>query len=599
MNNSHLDHEDEVKSRTTIREVIRRLWPYFMKQKLLFFTTLASVFAVAAAARCAVALFGYAIDNGILKSDRGIIMMAAIGYAILETSRITMEFFESYLFSKLGNRILFEIRERLVDHAQSLPIAFFDRHPAGRIVTRLTNDVVSLGELFTQGLIALFAAGVSLIAIVVAMTAISLKMTLLTVLVAPPLVFIIAILSRKILLALRDAKAKLAAINAFVAENINGMRILQLYGRVRRNSNRFLELSGEYRSYQLKTVRLYAMLWPLTSFFNAASVVTALYVGGKLSVSGGLTTGAMVAFILNVRAFMDPLQVILEKFQVFQNCVSGAERVFTLMDESPETNRGAVLKPRKLQGAIEFRDLEFRYRPELKPALIDFNLHVKAGESVALVGRTGSGKSTMISLLQRLYDPSKGDILIDGVPIMTIPRRDLRARVGVVQQDTFMFRGTVADNIGLGDKNISRDRMIEASNGARLDEILDRHHGGLDAKVEERGANLSFGERQLIAFARILAFDPDILILDEATSNIDSHTEQLIQEATRRVRRGRTSFIIAHRISTILDCDKIVVIDHGRIIEIGSHRELYAKAGAYRQLCDAQFNEAAKPNVTI
>jgi ATP-binding cassette subfamily B multidrug efflux pump len=583
--------EDNVRVKTTLREVLQRLWPFFMRQRVLFFSILAAVFAVAASARLAVNIFGRAIDDGILKNDRNVIIWATSAYFLLEVGRNVMTFLQSYFFSRLGNRILFELRSDLVQHTQSLPTSFFDRNPTGRIVTRLTNDVVSLGELFTQGLISVFAAFVSLIAIIIAMSAISVKMTLVTLVAAPPLVIVAVYLNRKILEALRESKAKLAAINAFVAENIGGMRILQLYGRVDRNRQRFEVLSSEYRDKMLRSVKLYALLWPASSFFNAASVSAALFIGGSMALAGTVTTGAMIAFILHVRAFIEPLNAILEKYQILQSSLSGAERIFTLQDEEPETSMNGSLG--RLRGEIRFDQLSFRYSPLLPDVLKNVDIHIQPGESIAIVGRTGSGKSTLISLLQRMHDPSKGMIYIDGQPINSLPRRGLRGRVGVVQQDAFMFRGTIADNIGLGCAEISRGRIEEASHGARLDEMLMRHPSGLESRVEERGANLSFGERQLLAFARILAFDPDILILDEATANIDSHTEQLIQEATQRVRRGRTSLIIAHRISTILDCDRIVLMDHGRIAEIGSHAELYAHGGMYRALCDAQFREAA------
>ncbi len=583
--------EDNVRAKTTMREVFVRLWPHFMRQKWMFFGTLVAVFAVAIASRATIWIFGIAIDEGVLKKDTDMILIAVIAYFILDVGTMIMEFLHSYLFAKLGNRVLYDIRSDLVKHVQSLPISYFDKHPSGRIVTRITNDVVAMGEMFTQGLISLFAAVVTMIAILGAMLLISWKATIATMLIAPPLVWGIVVLINKILAALRDTKGKLAAINAYVAENIGGMRILQLYGRVAKNSERFRTLSGDYRDAQLRTVRLYAMLWPLTSFFNAASVAVALYASGKLTLDGSVTTGLMIAFILNVRDFIHPIHVILEKYNIFQNSLTGAERVFTMQDEEAEELPAPLPPIRRLRGEVEFREVEFRYRDGLPLALDRVTFNVKPGQSVALVGRTGSGKSTTIALMQRLYDITGGAISIDGRPIESYGRRELRSRIGVVQQDTFMFRGTVAENIGLADPLISRERIEGASVGARLGEFLNCHSGGLDAKIEERGANLSFGERQLIAFARILAFDPDILILDEATANIDSHTEQLIQEATRQVRQGRTSLIIAHRISTIMDCDQIIVLDHGRVAETGTHAELYARGGIYRKLCDAQFNE--------
>ena len=584
------DREDKVRVGTSIREILVRLWPYFMRRKVQFGFSILAVFLGAGAARLAVVVFGLVIDRGVLKNDHCFVAMAIIGYFLLQVGGTLMDYLQMVVFGRLGNRILFDLRSELVRHVQDLPISYFDKTPSGRIVTRLTNDVVSLGEVFTQGLIMVFAALVSMAAIVTAMFAISWKLTIATLIIAPPIIYVVKRLSDRVLDALRASKGKLAAINAFVAENVGGMRILQLYGRVGRNNARFQKLSGEYRQDMMNQVMAYALLWPLVSLFNGFSVAVALYYGGRLTLDGTITTGAMVAFLLHTRAFIDPLHLILEKYQVLQNSLSGAERVFTLQDEKAESQESLDSIDR-LAGAIEFKNVSFKYRPELPFAIENINLKIEPGQSVAFVGRTGSGKSTSIALLQRLYDVTEGAITIDGKPLDQYGRKQLRARIGVVQQDTFMFRGTVAQNIGLGDPAISKERTLRAAAGARLSEFLRSHANGLEAKVEERGANLSFGERQLIAFARILAFNPDILILDEATANIDSHTEQLIQEATRKVRQGRTSLIIAHRISTIMDCDKIVVLDRGHVAEVGTHQELYNLSGIYRKLCDTQFGE--------
>lgn len=588
---------DVVSVKMGVAGMIQRLWPHFMKRKTTFFTTIGAVFAVAIAGRLSVALFGYAIDHGLQAKNREIIKLVAIGYLVLELSRCYLTYLQNFLFTRLGNRALYDIRDQLIRHVESLPISFFEKNPTGRIVTRVTTDVTGLGEVFTQGLINIFSSIITLIAIIAAMSAISIPLTAATVLISPPLIWLVVLINRRLLFALREAKKKIAAINAFVAENVSGMRVTQLYGRIDRNVKRFHLMSRDYRNHQLKTVRHYAMLWPTVSFFNAASVGTALYFGGNFVIEGSLSTGAMVAFILHVRAFIDPLHQILEKYQNLQNSLSGAERVFTLLDQ-PTENQSSITKnannlnQERLKGKISFIDTSFRYSDELPLVLKNINLQIDSGQSIALVGRTGSGKSSLITLLQRFYDPTSGSIEIDGKSSTEIDKHHLRSRVGVVQQDTFLFRGTIAQNISLGDPQISRERIEQAAQMACLTDIVKSRPNGLDAKVEERGANLSVGERQLIAFARILAFDPDILILDEATANIDSRTESLIQEATRRVRQGRTSFIIAHRISTILDCDKIVVLESGKIVESGTHSHLMGLNGTYFNLCKAQLKNS-------
>ncbi len=583
--------EDNVNVKTTLWDLAKKMWPYFMRQKLLFWSTWAAVIGIAISGRLVATLFGYAIDEGILKDQVSVLAWCAIMYLVLEVTKGVCMFLHTYLFAKLGNRVLFEIRDRLIEHTQALPVPFFDRHPTGRIVTRVTSDVVSLGELFTQGIIHMFSNLIAMVSIIVAMLLISPKMTLVTLLISPPIIWVSIVLSNKIRIVLRESKKKQAAINSFVAENINGMRVLQLYRRVARNRSRFDALSHDYRQLQLQQSRLYALLWPTVNFFNAASVAMALWYGGLMTAQNAISTGAMIAFILHVRDFIHPLRTILEKYQLFQNSLSGAERIFTLLAETPESPIGVDLGKKRLRGHIEFRNLNFRYAPTLPHVLNDIDLDIRPGQSLALVGRTGSGKSTMIALLQRFYDYADGEILVDGNTLSSLRRGDLRKRIGVVQQDTFMFRGTIAENIGLGDPTITRERIEWAAEQACCDEILRRHAGGLDARVEERGANLSFGERQLLAFARILAFDPDILILDEATANIDSQSEALIQEAARKVTRGRTSVIIAHRISTVLDCDLIVALSKGRIVERGTHSELMAQQGHYFQLCQSQFKD--------
>lgn len=350
-----------------------------------------------------------------------------------------------------------------------------------------------------------------------------------------------------------------------------------------RNRDKFGTLSVDYRDTNMRSIKAYALMQPVMNLFNAVTITSALYFGGYLSAENSIAIGSLVAFLMNIQDFIPPLREILEKYQQFQNSLTSAERIFTLMDEPKEHELAALTSPGSLRGELEIKNLNFQYESHLPLVLKNINLHIKAGESVALVGRTGSGKSTFISLLQRFYDAPEQTVFVDGLALESIPREEIRHHVGVVQQDNFIFRGNIRDNIGLGDPRITEEQIRMACEKTGYMALLTRTGRDLLSPVAERGANLSVGERQLIAFARILAFNPDILILDEATANIDSESEHIIQDATKEITKGRTSIIIAHRLSTIEQCDRIIVLNQGEVAEMGSHEELMQAQGMYYQ----------------
>lgn len=597
-------HEDLVKTKITYFELFRRLWPFARKEKGLLFTALFAVAGGAFVARLIPFLVGYAIDNGIKTKNFEIFTQVAFAYLILEIFRSTFSFANVYFFQHFGNRMLFHLREALMAHTQKLPMQFFNKTPAGRIVTRLTNDVMSLGELFSEGVISVFTHMVMIVAVVIALLFISWKLTLISLLLAPVFIGISIFLSNKIRDILRDQKKKLSLINAFLAENLNGIKVVQLYNRLTRNRESFAALSTDYRDTNMKSIRAYALMQPIMNLFNATTITSALYFGGLLNADNSIAIGSLVAFLMHIQDFIPPLREILEKYQQFQNSLTSAERIFTLMDEPEEKEPSTIKKVDCIAGKIEIQHLNFQYESSLPLVLKDICLKISPGESVALVGRTGSGKSTFISLLQRFYDAPDKTIFIDDIPLEEISRQQIRRHVGVVQQDNFIFRGTISQNIGLGDSRISEEAILNACTKTGYMDLLARTGRNLSSLVEERGSNLSVGERQLISFARILAFNPDILILDEATANIDSESEHIIQEATREITKGRTSIIIAHRLSTIQQCDRIVVLNQGEIAEIGSHDELMQARGLYYQfaslglkstLMDASAEGTAEP----
>ena len=594
----HYFTEDNVALELTFVRLFRKLWPFLWAHKRRVMTSLVLVGAYVLMGRALPFLFGYAVDEGIRLQNRSVILWVALAYFFLESVRALFAFFQSNQIQQLGNVVLFEIREKLISHTQHLPVTYFEKNPSGRTVTRVTNDVFALGELFSQGFAAIFVNAIEMASIFISLAVISWQMTGVTVLILPPLTWICLKLSRRIRYQFGATKRKLAMINAFSAESLGGIKVLQLFGRTPEARKFFDSLSAEYRTLQLSTVKLFATLWPVIEGFNIFTLAVALFMGAYFHQYQGMSLGSLSAYILLLQGFFKPLKTILERYNQLQNSLASADRVFQLFDEPEEIRSGGEFPEGRLRGSIHIRDLNFRYGPGLPYVLRDIHLTVQPGQSVALVGRTGSGKTSMIALLQKLYRIEEGEILIDGVSLNHLAPAALRPRIGVVQQDGFVFSGTFLSNITMFDPRITRERAQWAAEIAQCLDIISQH-GGLDGAIHERGSNLSAGERQLLAFARALAFDPDILILDEATANIDSVSEDKIQMATAAILRGRTSVIIAHRLSTILHCDLIAVLDQGRIVEVGTHDELLAKRGRYFELYTLQFRQESSSAPTV
>ncbi|HXF82724.1 MAG TPA: ABC transporter ATP-binding protein, partial [bacterium] len=507
---------------------------------------------------------------------------------------------QNFILQVVGQQVMYDLRLALFRHLQALSVAFFTRTPVGRLMTRITNDVDTLYEMVTSGVVTIIGDLIMLTGIVGAMLLLEWRLALVAFAVLPVLVAATFWFQAKMRDSYRAVRVRIARINAYLNENISGMAVAQLFSRGPKNFRRFDELNRDHLQANLAAVRYMSLFFPLAGLFGAVATALLLWDGGGAVVQGAVTLGVLVAQIQYTERFFRPIQDLAEKYNILQGAMASAERIFRLLDE-PVT----VLDPpdpvplERVRGAVEFRDVWFAYDEGLPASdgapewvLRGVSFHIRPGESVAIVGHTGAGKSSIINLITRFYDPQRGQVLVDGVDVRRYRQRDLRRHIGLVLQDVFLFSGTIASNIRLGNAEISDARLREAAAFVNAEAFIARLPQGYATPVVERGATLSAGQRQLIAFARALAHNPEILlVLDEATSAVDTETEQLVQDALRKVLRGRTSIIIAHRLSTIQHVDRILVMHKGRLVEEGTHRELLARGGIYTKLYQLQYRD--------
>lgn len=572
-------------SQLTYIDLFKKMLPYLQRKKILFFFVVFSILAYSGLSRTVPFIIGKAIDEGVLKNNREILIQLTWLYLIFEICKTLFTFLSNYLFQILGQRILHLIRIDLMQHTQNLPIDYYNKNQTGRIITRVTQDVSVLGELFTNGLVSIFIQVFVITSIVISMLALSLKLTLLTILSAPFFYWLALRINYKMKILLRDQKAHTSAMNSTIAESLSGIKVLQIYNKQSQVLGKIKNLAEKNFQLLFKTTKTGALMQPVINVFTAVTISTVLYYGGYLNSENILPLGTLVAFLLNTQDLIPPFREIIEKHQQFQNSLTSAERVFQLFEEKSEMILSdAPSIEKSILGNIQIRDLSFRYSVNLPWVLKNISLNIPAGHSVALVGRTGSGKSTLISLLQRFYDTEKDKIFLDQIDLLQIPKKQLRRWIGVCQQDNYIFRGSLLENITLHDNKIKEDTVLNALKEIGYWDFLIKSGRNLSFAIEEKGANISQGEKQLIAFARILVFNPQVLILDEATANIDSETELLIQNATAKLLKNRTSIIIAHRLSTIEKCHTIYVLKEGQIKESGSHKELLAINGIYAEM---------------
>ena len=539
-----------------------------------------------------------AIDRYIANRDiHGLDLMvwAYLGVVVLG---FVFLFVQTYATEFTGQRAMHDLRMEVFSHLQRQDMAYFDRNPVGRLMTRTINDVETLNELFSTGVVGLLEDACIVFGIAAAMLWLDWKLALVCLAAFPLILYISRFYRRRARDVYRESRLVLARLNAGLQENIAGVATIQAFGQDEKMYRRFREINLSYRNVLLRSVRYNAMFFPIIEVFSALTIGLLLWYGGRQILANTIQAGVIVAFIQYIQRMYQPIRDLAEKYNIMQAAMASAERIFTLLDTTEAIkNPPQPKKVEQWRGEVEFKDVWLSYRAG-DPVLKGISFHVRPGEKVALVGATGGGKTSIISALCRFYDVDQGAILVDGIDVREWNKQELRRHLGLVLQDVFLFSGDIAANITLGDHHISEARVIEAATRAQIAPFIEKLPHRYAEEVQERGATLSQGQRQLLSFARALAFDPKILILDEATSSVDTETERLIQEALQELLKERTALIIAHRLSTIKNADRILVIHNGEIWEQGNHKELLQQGGLYTRLYDLQyrFQEKIRPD---
>ena len=577
-----------------LRGLVELLAPYKWRVLAMFI----SLVAATAAALAPAPLAKLAIDQGIQKHDVGTLDLIVVLFLLSAVVYAVASYAQTYLVGWVGQRALQDLRIRLFIHLQRLSIGFYSRNRTGVIISRMTNDVEALDQLVEDGLATLIQSGLTLIGVVVILFFLDPHLALLTFLVLP----ILAIGALVFRIASADAyrltREKIAAITGYLQETLSGIRVVRAFGQEQAHIKRFRALNDENRDANMTTVNLNAAYFPGVEFLSAIVTVEILVIGGIEAINGHTSTGVVFAFIAALNNFFDPIQNLSQLYTTYQSGMAALDKIFDLLDEEPDLADAPDATPLPaIRGEIRFDDVSFRYgsSDDDQPAyaLRDIDLVIPPGQTVALVGETGAGKSTFAKLVSRFYDPTDGAVLVDGHDLRAVTAESLRSQMGIVPQEGFLFSGTIRENLSFGRPDATDEEIRTAARAVGADTFIEELDDGYDSQIGERGVQLSAGQRQLVAFARALVADPRILVLDEATSNVDVHTESLIEQGMRRLVAGRTAIVIAHRLSTIRHAGRILVLEHGQVVEDGTHDELLEAHGRYYQLYRDWAEQAA------
>ncbi|UXP34164.1 ABC transporter ATP-binding protein/permease [Reichenbachiella agarivorans] len=560
--------------------------PYMLQFNLLIFLTL--LLAVLVPIRPY--LIQYTIDQDVASGDfDGLVKMIWILIGLLVIQAF-VQYYHTYLSSWVGQHIIRDIRTTLYAHIQRLKLKFFDNTPIGRLVTRNVSDIETLADVFSQGIAMMVGDLLQLIVILIFMFYTNWRLTLVSLSTLPILIIATYVFKEKIKVSFNHVRAAVANLNSFVQEHITGMNIVQIFNSEEEELRKFKDINREHRHANIKSVLYYSVYFPVAEVIQAIGIGLVVWYGAFHMIDRTFQPGELIAFIMYIMMFFRPIRMIADKFNTLQMGIVSSNRIMKLLDSKEHIANEGTYVPAAFNGDVSFNHVWFAYNDE-NYVLKDISFEVKSGQTIALVGATGAGKSSVINLLSRFYDINKGQITIDGVDIQEFELNTLRQHIGVVLQDVFLFSDTIQRNISLGNDEIPLEKIIAAAELVGAREFIDKLPGGFEYNVMERGATLSVGQRQLISFVRAMVYDPKIIVLDEATSSVDTETEELIQSAINKIMKGRTSIVIAHRLSTIQHADKILVLDHGEIKESGTHDELLAKDSYYAQLHKMQYKE--------